>query len=49
MMTRYEKVLSQVKELLEEDPIDKELILVMLGQAYKVGVYDSMDDKVIWD
>lgn len=48
-MTRYEKVLSQVKELLEEDPIDKELILVMLGQAYKVGVYDSMDDKVIWD
>jgi hypothetical protein len=48
MSERYATVLAQVKELLEEDPIDKESILVLLGQAYKVGVYDALDDKVVW-
>ena len=48
MSERYEQVLAQVKEILEEDPIDRESLLVLFGQAYKVGVYDALDDKVVW-
>jgi len=48
MMTRYEQALGQMKELLAEDPLDKESILLVFAQAYKAGVYDALDDKVVW-